>query len=154
MIPLIKKLQVPYLHKWSMLFSGQVPHTSNSSPSFWNLEDPCYLKYCFIRFFKHYWISFCINWFLCRMLGIICCISMWVNSCHHSKLMQQWVIVYQWQRCWAEQKIFIWQWSQQNIARFTKVKKEGREAWHTIFTTHIHEETVRRHRLAVNFAVD
>ena len=34
-----KKIQIPYLDIWSMLLSGQVPHRSNSSHMFWNLED-------------------------------------------------------------------------------------------------------------------
>ena len=34
-----KKIQIPYLDIWSMLLSGQVPHSSNSSHMFWNLED-------------------------------------------------------------------------------------------------------------------
>ena len=40
--------------------------------------------------------------------------------------------------CWAEQKMSIWNWSKQNIARFTQIKKEGREAWHTVFTIYMH----------------
>ena len=35
-----KKIQIPYLDIWSMLLSDKVPHRSNSSHLFWNLEDP------------------------------------------------------------------------------------------------------------------
>ena len=61
-----------------------------------------------------------------------------LNSCHHYNFMHQWVISYQGQRCWAEQVIWIWHWSNKNIARFTQVKNKGREAWHAILTTQIH----------------
>ena len=32
-------MQMPYLDLWSMLLSGQVSYTSNSSHLFWNLKD-------------------------------------------------------------------------------------------------------------------
>ena len=31
-----------------------------------------------------------------------------------------------------------------NIARFTQVKNEGREAWHTNFTTYVSKQSKRR----------
>ena len=40
MIEHIEMMQIPYLDIWSMFFSGQVPHRSNSSHLFWNLKDP------------------------------------------------------------------------------------------------------------------
>ena len=65
---------------------------------------------------------------------VICCTSMLLKSCHHSKFMHQWVISHQSQRCWAEQAISIWHWSKQNIARPTQVQNKGREAGHIQFS--------------------
>ena len=65
--------------------------------------------------------------------------------------MHQWVISYQWQRCWAEQAIFIyWYWSKQNIA---SKNEEGRKAWHMCFTRYIGKSSKGIHSLAVNYAL-
>ena len=62
-----------------------------------------------------------------------------LNSCTNELPLR-----YQWQLswCWAEQKISIWHWSKQNIVRFTHVKNEGRETWHTVFTTYISKRSI------------
>ena len=36
MIEHMKMMQMPYLHIWSMLLSGHMPHKTNSSQLFWN----------------------------------------------------------------------------------------------------------------------
>ena len=44
MIEHIKMMQIRYLVIWSILISGQVLHTSNSSHLFQNLKDPVLLQ--------------------------------------------------------------------------------------------------------------
>ena len=44
-----KKIQIPYLHMWSLLFPGQVSHRSNSSQLFWNLENPVLVQSMYYR---------------------------------------------------------------------------------------------------------
>ena len=70
-----------------------------------------------------------------------------------SKFKHHWVISYQWQRCWPKQAISIWHWFKQNIA---SSKNEGREAWHTFFTTYqnISKRSKDMDSLAVNYALD
>ena len=140
MVVMIKVIQIPYLDKWSMLLSGQVSHRSNLSNLFWSLENPLLVQTLSYRGEITYdllRLAFSTNWFQYRVLGIICCIHMKLNSYHHSKFIYQWVISYQRLKCWVAQLISICHWSKQNIGRLNQVKNEGRKAWHIIFRTYI-----------------
>ena len=141
MIEHIRMVQIPYLDIWSMLLSGQVIHRLIEAIKVIFLEsweDPL-LNTVLLRgnqLTSYYWWVFSIKWFQCKILCIICCIYILLNSWRHSKFMHQWWVISPTNdKNNAElNRQFPFD-TKKNIARLTHVKNEGREAWHTIFVT-------------------
>ena len=137
----IKIMQMQYLDIWSMLLSGQVLHRLIEAlqvTCFAISRRPC-AKHCPIgwkQLTSCYWLIFSINWFQWKIIIML-----------HLNVAQQFLslnghapvsyLSYQRQWFWAEQTIFIENFSKQNIWRLTQVKNVGREAWHTTFATYI-----------------
>ena len=59
------------------------------------------------------------------------------TATHHSKLMKQWIISYQCERCWGELTVSIRHWSKAKYCQTYSVKNKVREVWHKIFTIYI-----------------
>ena len=124
MIEYIKLLQIiHYLDKCPMLLSGQVLHRGNLSYLFWNLEKT--LRNLLYR--REITYQLLLTGLFHKLISVQ---VVGHNMLHlHAaqqlpplRFMHQVHLSYQQQWCWAEQAIFIWHFSKQNISKLRVLK--------------------------------
>ena len=140
-------MQIPYLNIWSMLLSGQVLHrliVAVQVTWFGIFRRPCLCLTLSCRR-KITYLLLLIGLFHKPLLMqnvehnmLHLHVAQQLPSFKQSKFMHRWdeLSLLLTNDNDAELTISIWHFSKQNISRFTQVKIEGTEAWHTSFVTY------------------